>query len=600
MPQRRAQRQLELIEEFEALCAGSGIECWLRGGWALDFLLGRVTRPHADIDLFIWAAHAPRLIGMLKQHGYEEVAGPPPEQQRNLVKAGEELHVTLLERNEFGVVTAGGRWADSTSPDGMLDGPVGRIADVRCRVISGEAQLWAKEEVPKALGHARREHDPADIALLRQTLSRATASLTVRPFKAEDAALAARLLDVLSPPSVQTAESLLHRQSSEPERARRRSWVAVEGEDVVGFATAYFQWFGGESGKGRVWVGVRQDRRRRGIGSALWDSAVAHLCGARKHTVEVDDDPAGLAFVERRGFRQYGAEVISRLDPRTCRLAAKPHEGFRTVRLRDVLDRDRELFRFYNEAGGIPPGDPENRVTFEEWRRIVLGNPLLDQEASVVVVDTEGQIVSLSWLLVDHVRRRAENEWTATLPRARGRGLARLAKLATIRWAAEHGIAEIVTGNDPDNPPMRELNRLLGYRELFLRRDLERPAPVDKSATWRRDLRSRERERIARALPPPTGLAAPSLLAPAVDARFAPGEPITFDWTDVAGAASYTIQIDDSETFSAPLTISQTVTASQLTTNTLLTTRMWWRVRANDASGAPGAWSTVRRFELRT
>jgi GNAT superfamily N-acetyltransferase len=300
-------------------------------------------------------------------------------------------------------------------------------------------------------------------------------SLTVRSFEAEDAPQAVRLLDVLSPASVQTAQSLLHRQLSEPERARRRSWVAVAGADVVAYATAYFQWFGGELGKGRIWVGVREDRRRRGIGSGLWNTAVAHLHGARRYTVEVDD-PAGLAFVERRGFTQYDAEVISRLDPRACQLAAKPHHGFRVLRLRDVLDRDRELFELYGKAGGIPPGDPENRVTLEEWRRFILGNPLLDDEASVVVVDAEEQIVSLSWLLVDPVRGRAENEWTATLPQLRGRGLARLAKLTTIRWAAGHGIAGIVTGNDPNNLPMRELNRRLGYRELFLRRDLERTA----------------------------------------------------------------------------------------------------------------------------
>ncbi len=135
-----------------------------------------------------------------------------------------------------------------------------------------------------------------------------------------------------------------------------------------------------------------------------------------------------------------------------------------------------ELLQFYGAAGGIPPGDPENRVTLEEWRRFILANPLLDDEASVVVVDAEDLVVSLSWLLVDHVRARAENEWTATLPHLRGRGLARAAKLASIRWAAEHGITEIVTGNDPDNLPMRELNRRLGYRELFIRRDFQRRA----------------------------------------------------------------------------------------------------------------------------
>jgi Beta-propeller repeat len=99
--------------------------------------------------------------------------------------------------------------------------------------------------------------------------------------------------------------------------------------------------------------------------------------------------------------------------------------------------------------------------------------------------------------------------------------------------------------------------------------------------------------------PPPGPLAAPSLLSPAHDARFSPGQSITFDWSDVSGAASYTIQIDDSESFSAPPTVSHTTSASSFTTSTLPTIRMWWRVRAHDASGAPGNWSSLRRFEVK-
>ena len=94
-------------------------------------------------------------------------------------------------------------------------------------------------------------------------------------------------------------------------------------------------------------------------------------------------------------------------------------------------------------------------------------------------------------------------------------------------------------------------------------------------------------------------LPAPSLVSPAADARFSPGTSITFDWTDVSGAASYTIQIDDSDTFSTPLVVNVNTTASQFTTNTLPTTRMWWRVRANSASGAAGNWSAARRFEVK-
>lgn len=96
-----------------------------------------------------------------------------------------------------------------------------------------------------------------------------------------------------------------------------------------------------------------------------------------------------------------------------------------------------------------------------------------------------------------------------------------------------------------------------------------------------------------------SSLPAPSLISPAADARFSPGTSISFDWTDVSGAAGYTIQIDTDESFSAPQVVNQNTTVSQFTTNTLPTTRMWFRVRANSAAGTPGSWSSVRRFEVK-
>jgi hypothetical protein len=105
---------------------------------------------------------------------------------------------------------------------------------------------------------------------------------------------------------------------------------------------------------------------------------------------------------------------------------------------------------------------------------------------------------------------------------------------------------------------------------------------------------------VPTATPPPAStLPAPSQLTPAADARIAPGTNTTFDWSDVNGAASYTIQVDDASTFPAPLIVGQTVTASQFSTGTLPTKTMWWRVRANDASGNSGVWSAARRFEVK-
>jgi hypothetical protein len=109
--------------------------------------------------------------------------------------------------------------------------------------------------------------------------------------------------------------------------------------------------------------------------------------------------------------------------------------------------------------------------------------------------------------------------------------------------------------------------------------------------------------RGATASPTPTAtpsatLPAPSQLSPPSDSRFAPGTNITFDWTDVTGAANYTLQISDQTSFS-PLIVNQTLTASQFSSSTLPIKTMWWRVRANDVAGKAGNWSSARRFEVK-
>lgn len=50
----RASRQLQTIGWLNALFAERGIDCWLFGGWAVDFHAGRVTRHHDDVDLAVW------------------------------------------------------------------------------------------------------------------------------------------------------------------------------------------------------------------------------------------------------------------------------------------------------------------------------------------------------------------------------------------------------------------------------------------------------------------------------------------------------------------------------------------------------------------
>ena len=49
------------------------IDVWLDGGWAVDALLGRQTRPHGDLDIVVQHKDVPRLRALLESHGYRDI-----------------------------------------------------------------------------------------------------------------------------------------------------------------------------------------------------------------------------------------------------------------------------------------------------------------------------------------------------------------------------------------------------------------------------------------------------------------------------------------------------------------------------------------------
>ena len=310
--------------------------------------------------------------------------------------------------------------------------------------------------------------------------------MQIRAFEAADAPAAAELVRPLQTAVVVTPASLAHRERAEPERACRRSWLAIDDDDdgdAVGFASSAVKW--DEPGAvGRLWIGVRPDSRRRGIGAALYELAQRHAgeVGVQRLTVQVDDDPDGRRFVEARGFEAIAAEIVSSLDPRTADLgeldglrADASASGFELTTLRAIEGRREELAAFYEAAGAWPAGGGEaNRITADELWAYIFEQPDLSWEGSFVVLDQSDRLVSLASLVVDRANGRAENDWTATLPELRGRRLALLAKLAAIRWARDAVIREIVTANDDDNVPMLTLNERLGYRRLYPQVELAR------------------------------------------------------------------------------------------------------------------------------
>ena len=297
----------------------------------------------------------------------------------------------------------------------------------------------------------------------------------IREFTDADVDAVVRLNIELDPHWINTAAGLRHRLATEPPEAHAGRWVADDGGDVVGIAFGGFELYAGRPGVAFVRVGVTARRRRRGFGGALWERVEAHLreFGAQRLLAESDPDESSRRFAEARGFRHTMTRRLSNVDPRSVDLsglpaleAEKAREGFTLAPFSTLRDRARDLFELDAAASrDIPLDEPITNFRFDRWEADHLGHPDTSLDGSYAVLAGD-KPVSFAMLRADLDRRVAGNDMTGTLREYRGRGLARLAKLASIAWAAQHGITSIATENDETNAPMLALNVSLGYRPV--------------------------------------------------------------------------------------------------------------------------------------
>ena len=187
----------------------------------------------------------------------------------------------------------------------------------------------------------------------------------------------------------------------------------------------------------------RRGGEASGPRSGSWPGEHLETIGVARINADVVGDEAGACFLERRGFATVRTVVISAVDPHR-------------------VDGD-ELFALELSLSADEPGEDEPRqLSFEEWRQDLFEGPDMTQEGSYAVVSAERPVAHAA-LAVDPSTRRGRNEGTATANEHRRRGLATLAKLTQLRWAAANGIDRVVTDNDERNAPMLAINRRLGY-----------------------------------------------------------------------------------------------------------------------------------------
>jgi GNAT superfamily N-acetyltransferase len=306
----------------------------------------------------------------------------------------------------------------------------------------------------------------------------------IREFRPGDAEAVSAALHEDDPPIPATPPGVLHWRAAQPERARANMWVHEEEGRIVGWGEARMRWTTSTPDVGDLWAYVVPAERGRGIGKALYAQMEPYLrdLGAKKLESWTYTD-AGRRMLESRGFHATGHERVSVLDLAAAdtgslqelegRLSA---EGFSLVSLGEVIHRVEELHRLYQEASAdVPEYFREDDIRLAEWKIETLEHPQLSHEGSFIALAPDGVPAALVFLELDEPFRLAANELTGTLVAYRRRGLARLVKLASIRWAKEHGYERILTGNAETNEAMLGLNVSLGYE------------PIDRETHYVRD-----------------------------------------------------------------------------------------------------------------
>jgi hypothetical protein len=94
----RAVAQLAALARVDELFTAEGIDYWLFGGWAVDFYVGGVTRPHDDVDIAVSEADRERIAALLRRDGW--VHAPEPDEQggTGYEREGVRLELTFIEQ----------------------------------------------------------------------------------------------------------------------------------------------------------------------------------------------------------------------------------------------------------------------------------------------------------------------------------------------------------------------------------------------------------------------------------------------------------------------------------------------------------------------
>jgi mycothiol synthase len=244
--------------------------------------------------------------------------------------------------------------------------------------------------------------------------------------------------------------------------------AVVDGEDA-GSGLVVVEPMFRETNGAHSTITVARDRRREGIGTAMFAAMVAwakeqRLAELRSIVKEGDDE--SLAWARRRGFEEFARELRLELDLRTFDPPpVDPPSGIEIVTWAERPDAARGLYEVYLEASpDIPGSDDDAYEPFEDWLLHDMGGPGDKPEATFVAFAGDEVVGYSKFSLTDAQPTVAFHDLTGVKRAWRGRGIAAALKRTQMAWAKEHGYERLSTNNEERNEPIRRLNERYGYR----------------------------------------------------------------------------------------------------------------------------------------
>jgi len=288
----------------------------------------------------------------------------------------------------------------------------------------------------------------------------------------------AELINSLYPEQNTSALDIAEGDKQRDPKFKFQRWIAIENNQIAGMGF-YNQsnWFAHPQ-KFILWIGVRPEHQRRGIGSTLYETMMHGLCPfdpLALRATATEDRLQSKQFLEKRGFQEVIRDVRSELNVQAFDLTRFTglEDRFRgngikiktLPELEDDPERNCKLYDLDWEISLSVPGDLAGgigRRGLEKYVEYAITGPSALPEGFFVAVKGE-EFIGLSHVLLSEKGVSLYQGLTGVKPQYRRQGIGLAMKIRAIAYAQAGGYALIRAENDAKNSPMLAMNARLGY-----------------------------------------------------------------------------------------------------------------------------------------